>query len=430
MEKDSMSIIDEPAVQEYHLLREQLTKLKQVVRETVNEPIHVLPFLQPGRLARVKDGETDWGWGVIVNFQKKQEKSGNDSNQGKQYIVDILLNCSPENAGKPKPATSNENPNLQVVPVLLPLLNGLSTIRVYIPKDLRDAANRQSVSKSLKEVTKRFPDGIPMLDPIEDMKIETSTFKKAIRKIESLEDKLFTTPAFKAEDLMIRYQLYCRKMSIESELKTIKKHIKNGESVILKSELKSMKRVLRRLGYASQEDIIETKGRVACEINATDAAELIITELMFTGVFNELEIEQCASLLSCFVFQEKVDSNLRLREEIAAPYRKLQETARRIAKVAQESKINIDTEEYLQKFSPHMMEVVYSWAKGAKFSEICGMTDIFEGSIIRCMRRLEELLRQLCSAAKAIGNSELENKFAEGINKLKRDIVFAASLYL
>lgn len=58
------------------------------------------------------------------------------------------------------------------------------------------------------------------------------------------------------------------------------------------------------------------------------------------------------------------------------------------------------------------------------------MTDIFEGSVIRCMRRLEELLRQLQSAAKAIGNTELENKFAEGIVKIKRDIVFAVSLYL
>ena len=36
------------------------------------------------------------------------------------------------------------------------------------------------------------------------------------------------------------------------------------------------------------------------------------------------------------------------------------------------------------------------------------------GSIIRCMRRLEEFLRQMCQAAKAIGNTDLENKFAEG----------------
>lgn len=42
------------------------------------------------------------------------------------------------------------------------------------------------------------------------------------------------------------------------------------------------------------------------------------------------------------------------------------------------------------------------------------------GSIIRCMRRLEEVLRQMCSAAKAIGNTELENKFAEGKKHQKR----------
>lgn len=84
---------------------------------------------------------------------------------------------------------------------------------------------------------------------------------------------------------------------------------------------------------------------------------------MFTGVFTELDIEQCCALLSCFVFQEKVDANAKFKEELAGPFRKLQETARRIAKVAQESKISIDPEEYLLKFSPHMMEVVYSWCK-------------------------------------------------------------------
>lgn len=90
------------------------------------------------------------------------------------------------------------------------------------------------------------------------------------------------------------------------------------------------------------------------------------------------------------------------------------------------------------------MEVVYAWAKGATFAEICGKTEVFEGSIIRAMRRLEgrrfsvtiedlislELLRQLLAAAKSIGNVELESKLAESISKIKRDIVFAASLYL
>jgi len=46
------------------------------------------------------------------------------------------------------------------------------------------------------------------------------------------------------------------------------------------------------------------------------------------------------------------------------------------------------------------------------------------------MRRLEELLREMSNAAKVIGNTQCENKFAEGIELIKRDIVFAASLYL
>ena len=58
------------------------------------------------------------------------------------------------------------------------------------------------------------------------------------------------------------------------------------------------------------------------------------------------------------------------------------------------------------------------------------MTDIYEGSIVRIMRRLEELLRQLCCSAKSIGDGDLEKKFLTGIEKLKKDIVFSSSLYI
>ncbi|MEE6458238.1 hypothetical protein FKM82_000233 [Ascaphus truei] len=120
----------------------------------------------------------------------------------------------------------------------------------------------------------------------------------------------------------------------------------------------------------------------------------------------------------------------KLTEQLAGPLRQMQETARRIAKISVEAKLDLDEELYLGSFRPNLMDVVYTWANGSTFAQICKMTDVFEGSIIRCMRRLEELLRQMCQAAKAIGNTELENKFAEGITKIKRDIVFAASLYL
>lgn len=58
------------------------------------------------------------------------------------------------------------------------------------------------------------------------------------------------------------------------------------------------------------------------------------------------------------------------------------------------------------------------------------MTDVYEGSLIRLFRRLEELLRQIAQAAKVMGSEELEQKFEEALKKVRRDIVAAQSLYL
>jgi ATP-dependent RNA helicase DOB1 len=55
---------------------------------------------------------------------------------------------------------------------------------------------------------------------------------------------------------------------------------------------------------------------------------------------------------------------------------------------------------------------------------------MFEGSIIRVLRRLEEMLNQLKKAAQAIGNEQLYAHFVEGSRCLKRGIVFSGSLYL
>ena len=52
-----------------------------------------------------------------------------------------------------------------------------------------------------------------------------------------------------------------------------------------------------------QSDVIDIKGRIACELSSAD--ELLLTEMMFNGVFNELSPEQSAAVLSCFVTDEK-----------------------------------------------------------------------------------------------------------------------------
>ena len=58
----------------------------------------------------------------------------------------------------------------------------------------------------------------------------------------------------------------------------------------------------------------------------------------------------------------------------------VKESARRIAKVSQEAKLEVDVEEYVEKFRPNIMDVVFAWSNGATFAQICKMTDIFEGN--------------------------------------------------
>jgi ATP-dependent RNA helicase DOB1 len=72
-----------------------------------------------------------------------------------------------------------------------------------------------------------------------------------------------------------------------------------------------------------------------------------------------------------------------------------------------------------------------AWCSGAKFTEICKLSEeVYEGTIIRVFRRLEELLKQLTDTARIMGNDELIMKLEEASKNLKRGIVFAASLYL
>lgn len=63
------------------------------------------------------------------------------------------------------------------------------------------------------------------------------------------------------------------------------------------------------------------------------------------------------------------------------------------------------------------------------FAEIMTLTDIQEGVIVRCIQQLNETLQDVKDAARIIGNPALHQKMEEASNTIKRDIVFAASLY-
>ncbi|KAI5819517.1 rRNA-processing arch domain-containing protein [Pyronema omphalodes] len=437
-EKVSMVIEDEATVREYYDLRQRLDQYGKDMRDVINHPSYCLKFMQPGRLVRIKYKGMEYGWGAVVNYQRRIVRGKEELPPQESYIVDVLLQVAQDS-----PPASRTNPDLpagllppaegdegkpEVIPVLLSCLDAISGVRIFLPTDLKPLDQRILTKKNIDEVKRRFGDGISILDPVESMKITDESFKALLRKIEVLESKILSNPLHNSPRLPDLYSKFKHKQEIVEKIKATKKKISQAHSIMQLDELKCRKRVLRRLGFISETDVVQLKARVACEISSGD--ELLLAELLFNRVFNELTPEQCAALLSCFVFEEKSKNEDKLSEELQKPFNELQAQAKLIAKVSAESKLAITEEDYLLGFKPQLMPIVYEWSKGASFAAICKMTDVYEGSLIRMFRRLEELLRQMAQASKVMGSEELEKKFEEALSKVKRDIVAAASLYL
>ena len=182
-----------------------------------------------------------------------------------------------------------------------------------------------------------------------------------------LESRLLSNPLHNSPRLPDLYNQYADKIGLSEKIRGLKKQINVALSIMQLEELKCRKRVLRRLHFINEAEVVELKARVACEISTGD--ELLLSELLFNRFFNELTPEVCAAVLSCFIFEEKADAPA-LKEELAKPYREIQAQARIIAKVSQESKLQLNEDEYVQGFKYQLMEVVYAWAHGRSFAEI------------------------------------------------------------
>jgi len=381
IEREQQKIPDETVVKDYYELRRQLDTYSKDMRDVITHPNYSLQFMQSGRLVKIKYQEFDFGWGAVVNFQERKPAKGQNKSDIKpqhQYIVDVLLQVADGSSVGTKtdqdlppgvrPPSPGEKSRMEVVPVLLSCIDSIGHVRIFMPEDLKKKDQRDLARKRLDEVKRRFPDGIAILDPIENMKITDDSFKRLLRKIEVLESRLLSNPLHNSPRLPELYNQYQYKVELSERIKKVRKDINKALSVMQLDELKCRKRVLRRLSFINETDVVQLKARVACEISTGD--ELVLAELLFNRFFNEMTPQQVAAVVSCFIMEEKTADPPKLREDLAKYFREVQAQARIVAKVSQECKLPTNEEEYLTKFSPNLMEVAYAWANGASFAEV------------------------------------------------------------
>ena len=65
---------------------------------------------------------------------------------------------------------------------------------------------------------KRFPDGVPLLDPIDDMGIKDPALKKVIQKVEAFEHRMYTHALHSDPNLESVYSLCERKAVVSNHV--------------------------------------------------------------------------------------------------------------------------------------------------------------------------------------------------------------------
>jgi len=293
--------------------------------------------------------------------------------------------------------------------------------------DKPNARDITATFQQLLQVAQENADNIEGINPVKDLKINELEFvEKFQKKAELLQILNSGFQCARCPDLAEHYgQVHTRRLLAEKVADL--EYRMSDKNLQLLPEYEQRLRVLKILEFVEQTNTVKLKGRVACEINTCD--ELIVTELIFENVFTDLDAAEVVALLSCFVFQEKSDSEPVLTDRLQKGRDKIIAVTRRLASVQHKCGLDIVEEDYVSNLKFGLVEVVYEWARGMSFKQITDLTDALEGIIVRCIVRLDETCRDVRNAARVIGDSALYKKAEEASMLIKRDIVFAASLY-
>ncbi|GAV74483.1 DEAD domain-containing protein/Helicase_C domain-containing protein/DSHCT domain-containing protein/rRNA_proc-arch domain-containing protein [Cephalotus follicularis] len=463
-----------PAIEEYYDMYLEAEKLNDQLLQAVIQSSAAQKFLTPGRVVVVKSQSVqDHLLGVVVK--------GFSSANNRQYIVCVLKPDLPSMTQTPlgysnlldeRSADSSQGSFILPKSKRLPeeeyftsstSRKGSGAVNIQFPyhgsaagvsyevreidnKDFLCICNKKiqidqvrilehgssvALSKTVQQLLESKSNGNkypPALDPLKDLKLKDINLIASYYKWTKFLQEMANNKChgcIKLED----------HIKLAKEIKSHKEEVNDLEFQLSDEALQQMPDfqgridVLKEIGCVDEDLVVQIKGRVACEMNSGE--ELICTECLFENQFDDLEPEEAVALMSAFVFQQKNTSEPSLTSKLREAKERLYNTAIRLGKLQAEFKLPVSPEDYAQdnlKFG--LVEVVYEWAKGTPFADICELTDVPEGLIVRTIVRLDETCREFKNAAAIMGNSALQKKMESASNAIKRDIVFAASLYV
>ena len=385
------------------------------------------------KMLKKKDADEDLFMGMKALGGKK---SSSTTTKSSSSTLSTTVAAATRAALPPLPlphrgTTSGTDFLLSEVP-LLDIL-GICKMKIRVDADgvvVGDAVATAAAVQALVQVQEAAMKGddLQVIDPVADLKINSLEVAGAVREQQRLLTTLATLPPHHDPYLPEMLAIVRSERLLISRLAAMTRQ--SGDAGLAQlPEFHQRVAVLQDMGYLDADRTVTMKGRVACEINSGD--ELVAAELIFGGALTELTPEEAVSLLSALVFQEKTDAEPVLPAQLVAARNASAALALAAGEVQRDHGLDIVPLEYVgASLNYSLMEVVYEWARGTPFSEICALTDVMEGSIVRTIVRLDETCREFRDAARVMGSTALYQQMEEASAAIKRDIVFAASLYV
>ncbi|CAG8009507.1 unnamed protein product [Penicillium olsonii] len=282
--------------------------------------------------------------------------------------------------------------------------------------------------RELAQYTESWVD--PVWDEVDWQRLKELQVRELMEKRQAQADIVQSSHCLQCPDFVKHFEMQHDEWQVKENISQLKQ-LMSDQNLQLLPDYEQRIQVLRELGFVDDQSRVQLKGKVACEIHSAD--ELVLTELVLENVLAEYEPEEIVALLSAFVFQEKTESVPTLTPRLEKGTKEIIAIAEKVNdfqiqhQVIQSSE---DSNDFASKPRFGLAEVVYEWAKGMSFNRITDLTDVMEGTIVRVITRLDETCREVKNAAKLVGDPTLHLKMQQAQDLIKRDVIFAASLYM
>ena len=160
---------------------------------------------------------------------------------------------------------------------------------------------------------------------------------------------------------------------------------------------------LEQLGYI-EKDRLNPRGDFARHVYVQ---EIVVTELVYSDIFNHLDDDQLAALISCIDYENK--RNDYFHKADLMDFQPVKSILNYIQSICGPEAVRFD----------HRVGVItYFWSKGSPLSDIQQLCNLDEGDIISVFRRTIDLLRQM---REAVTDPLLKERISICMKKLDRD---------